>query len=347
MPYRSKWFRIGISLGLAFLLLYFFVKNLDFVQVADAIGAADRASLAFAVFLSLANIPIRTWRWTRLVRHVGAVKFRDAFSATCIGFAATTLLPARAGEVVRPVALARTAKLPVSPLLASIGFERLLDLLAILLLFVVYALGGWAPGAMSGDEQLRFALLRKSALLVGAGAIAAVVILFVLSAFPERRELFLRKITGLLPQKLGDKVHPILSGFLKGFDAIRTAQDAAAIVLSTAALWLVISLQVHVTMRAFDVVHPFPVAFFVLTWGVLGLAIPTPGGVGGYHKAVAYALTGFYAVAEAPAAAFAIVSHFVSFVPITLLGLFFLASSGLSFGKLEESKEGESAPPKG
>ena len=336
MPYRSKWFRIGVSLGLAAILLYFFVRNLDFVQVADAIGAADRWGLAFAVFLSVANIPIRTWRWTRLLRHVSAVRFRDAFSATCIGFAATALLPARAGEVVRPIALARTADLPVAPLLASIGFERLLDLLAILVLFVVYALGGWAPSAMSGDEQLRFALLRRSALLVGAGAIVAFAFLFVLSVFPEARDRLLRKVTGLLPEKWDERVHPVLTGFLKGFDAIRTTKDAAVIGLSTAVLWTVISLQLHVTLRAFDVVHPFPVSFFVLTWGVLGLAIPTPGGVGGYHKAVAYSLTGFYAVAESQAAAFALVSHFISFVPITLLGLFFLASSGLSFGKLSD-----------
>ena len=31
----------------------------------------------------------------------------------------------------------------------------------------------------------------------------------------------------------------------------------------------------------------FPVSFFVLTWAVLGLAIPTPGGVGGFHKWIA------------------------------------------------------------
>ena len=38
----------------------------------------------------------------------------------------------------------------------------------------------------------------------------------------------------------------------------------------------------------------------------------------------------------ATAAAFALVSHVISFVPITLLGLAFLAGSGLSFGRLAE-----------
>jgi uncharacterized membrane protein YbhN (UPF0104 family) len=80
------------------------------------------------------------------------------------------------------------------------------------------------------------------------------------------------------------------------------------------------------------------VAFFVLTWGVLGLAIPTPGGVGGYHAAVAYCLWGFYSVPKNTAAALALISHAISFVPITLLGLGFLAAGGLSLRSLADGK---------
>ena len=345
MPHRSKWLRIMVSIGLAAGLLYLFLKNLDFAKVGEAIASADPWAIGGAVLLSLLNIPIRSWRWTRLVRHVGAVSLRDSISATCIGFAATTLLPARAGEVIRPVALSRKTRLPVAPLLASIGLERLVDLVAILLLFVIYALGGWAPAGMTGDEGLRFALLRRSALIVGAGTVAALAVLGVLAAFPERRERLLAKAVGILPDRVGSKILPLLSGFLKGFDAIKSGGDAAAIGLSSALLWLVISLQIHVSLRAFGLVHPFPVAFFVLTWGVLGLAIPTPGGVGGYHKAVAYALTGFYAAEASTAAAFALVSHVISFVPITVIGLVFLAGSGLSFGRLSEEPTGGKLPP--
>ena len=337
MPYRTKWFRVVVSIGLAVGLLFLFLKNLDFAKVGEAIASANPWMIAAALALSVLNIPIRSWRWTLLLRHVGRVSLKDSISATCIGFAATTLLPARAGEVVRPVALSRATRLPAAPLLASVGLERLIDLVSILVLFVVYALGGWAPAEMTGDEGLRFALLRRSALIVGAGTVVALGALVTLAAFPERRERFLQKMVGILPEKVGPKVLPFLSGFLKGFDAFRSARDAAVIAAWSAALWLVISLQLHVTLRAFGLVHPFPVAFFVLTWGVLGLAIPTPGGVGGYHKAVAYALTGFYAADPSNAAAFALVSHVISFVPITLIGLAFLAGSGLSFGGLAET----------
>jgi uncharacterized protein (TIRG00374 family) len=330
----SRWLRVGVSIGLALALLFLFARKLDFEKVGEAIGSADRWALAAAVLLSLLGIPIRSWRWTRLLKHVGDVRQWDAIAANCIGFAATTLLPARAGEVVRPVALARMTRLPTAPLLASIGLERLLDLVSVLVLFVFYALGGWAPTGMAADEGFRFALLRRSAFLVGAGTIAALTVLAALATFPESRERFLLRLLGFLPERLRGRVHPILSGFLKGFDAIRSGTDLAAIGVGSALLWLSISLQCHVTLRAFGVVHPFPVAFFVLTWAILGLAVPTPGGVGGYHKSVAYALTGFYGVTATSAGAFALVSHLISFVPVTLLGLLFLGTTGLRFGQL-------------
>jgi uncharacterized membrane protein YbhN (UPF0104 family) len=85
------------------------------------------------------------------------------------------------------------------------------------------------------------------------------------------------------------------------------------------------------------------VSFFVLTWAVLGLAIPTPGGVGGYHTAVAYSLTGFYGVAASPAAATALVTRAVAFVPVTLAGVAFLAGSGLTLRRLAASGGGPSS----
>jgi uncharacterized membrane protein YbhN (UPF0104 family) len=54
---------------------------------------------------------------------------------------------------------------------------------------------------------------------------------------------------------------------------------------------------------------------------VLGLAVPTPGGIGSYQAAVQYALTRFYGIETAPATGVAVMAWAVSFVPITLMGL--------------------------
>ncbi len=307
-----------------------------------AIRAAHVGWLVLATACGLTATPLfRSWRWGFLLRRAGRPSFRELNSATSIGFAASTLLPARAGEIVRPVALSKSAGLPMAPCFASIALERLLDLVTCVPLFVVYALG-WAP-EMAGDAAGRFVLLRRSAIVVGAGTLAGLAFLAFLAAKPERTDRFVKPLLRPLPEKLAARIEAILLSFLDGLGSLGTARDVAVVAASSLFLWLLISVQVHATLRAFDIAFPFPVAFFVLTWAILGLFIPTPGGVGGYHTAVAYALTGFYGVGRDTAGAFALVSHALSFVPVTLLGLAFLLAGGFSLKTLREEGEKEEA----
>ncbi len=333
--------RIAVSLGLAALLLWLFFRNLDFGELKRTLSAAHPGWLALALGVTLVNFPHRSWRWTRLLHHVQRISQREAFSATCIGFAATVLLPARAGEIVRPAVLSRRTGLPFAPALASIAVERLIDLVSVVLLFVVYAVGGWAPADLSAEAHARFELLRRSAYVVGAGTLVVFAGLGLLAARPHLADRVLGPLEMRLPARLAHRVVALLRSFLGGLASIRTASDVAVMSVSSAVMWLMNAFQFYAVMRAFDVDLPFPASFFVLTWGVLGLAIPTPGGVGGYHAAVAYALSGFYGVAAAPAAATALVTHATAFVPVTLAGVAFLAGTGLTLRRLASDAPSE------
>jgi uncharacterized protein (TIRG00374 family) len=337
---RSQVLRFSLSIGAAVVLLVLFLRHLDFKAVGLAIRNAHAGWLLTAAAAGLAATPfIRSWRWIRLLKSLGKVRPWDANSATAIGFAASVLLPARAGEIVRPVALSRSAGLPLGGAIASVGLERLIDLLAVISLFVTYAFG-WAPAAMRGDEASRFELLRRSAVLLGAGALSGVAVLVALSARPALADRALGPLLKRLPEGLSRRISSVVGSVLAGLGALKTVRDGLFIVLSTLLLWLTICFQVHATLRAFDLTFPFPVSFFILAWAVMGLAVPTPGGVGGYHAAVAYALTGFYGVEKDTAAAFALTSHVISFAPITILGLFFLVGGGMSLKSLAATGDG-------
>ena len=73
-------------------------------------------------------------------------------------------------------------------------------------------------------------------------------------------------------------------------------------------------------------------SFLVMTLLVVGVAVPTPGQVGGFHTAYKIAVMTFFGASETTAIGAAIVLHAISFVPVTLLGLFFMAREGLTFG---------------
>jgi glycosyltransferase 2 family protein len=99
-------------------------------------------------------------------------------------------------------------------------------------------------------------------------------------------------------------------------------------------LWVAIATQVWVLVRAFDIVMPFAGSFLITAMLVVGVAVPTPGGVGGSHEALRLGVTSFYAADNNAAVGAAILQHAVNFVPILLLGLWFIAQDGLSLSGL-------------
>jgi len=81
----------------------------------------------------------------------------------------------------------------------------------------------------------------------------------------------------------------------------------------------------------------------------LGVAVPTPGMVGGFHYAYRVSLTSVFGVDEATAGAAALASHALTNLPVLVLGLVFLGREGLSWGGVarltEEPDHGHPDPP--
>ena len=66
-----------------------------------------------------------------------------------------------------------------------------------------------------------------------------------------------------------------------------------------------------------------------LAMEALGLAIPTPGGIGGFHKACQLVLTRFYAFSIDSSVAVAVLFHLIGTLPVLTTGLFLFAREGL------------------
>lgn len=316
---RSRAFQAAASLLLAAALLGYFLSRVPISEIGRRIAAASPSWLAAAVVLSLCTFVMRALRWTWILRPVGRVPFLPAFRATAVGFAANTVLPARAGEVLRPAILSREAALPFTALLASILFERILDALA-QLFFLAIALMGARPVAGGTLTSGRVRLV--------AGAVAAAAVGIALFAVVWRRatERLVDRLLRVLPERLRPKARGIAHTFLDGFASLRTPRLLVLVAGGSLAMWLVINVQIWCVMRAFGVDLPLAAAFVVTTAAVLGLAVPTPGGVGGYHAAVQFALTDVFRVPVATATGVALIAHAVSFVPVSLIGFAWLAA---------------------
>src|SRR5262245_54320679 len=282
------------------------------------------------------NLAIRAIRWRYLLEPLGETTFGESFRATAVGFAASSVLPARAGEVIRPYFLALQVRqehgdgVTATGAFATILVERLLDVVTVLVLLASYVfVFGRELGAA---HAARFAALKWAGATAAAGSIAALVVLFVLAGDPLRLRRAVERLERVLPQALAGLVGRVAERFARGLAIVRRPSRVIVALAWSFPLWLCIALGIWAVAVAFQLDVPFTGSFLLVAILVLGVAVPTPGAVGGFHAAFRYGVTAFFAAADEAAVGAAIVLHLFSIGPALLLGLVFAAQEGLNLG---------------
>src|ERR1044072_2477224 len=98
---------VVLSLG----LLGIFLRGAHLDVVWREIRQAETWLIAVSAVLTVVIAALRAVRWQYLLAPIGVTGFRPAFRTTMIGYAVSSVLPARPGEVIRPYLLARQAGL--------------------------------------------------------------------------------------------------------------------------------------------------------------------------------------------------------------------------------------------
>ena len=328
--------RTLVVIGAAAALVALFLRNVDLRRVGADIVRARPEWLAVSLATMFVNLGIRAIRWQYLLEPLGRTTFAESFRATAVGFAASSVLPARAGEVIRPYFLARQARhengggVTATGAFATIIVERLLDVVAVLVLLASYVL---VFGRDQGVENpARFAALKWAGATAGAGAIAALAVMFVVAGHPLRLRRAAERLERVLPASLADVVARIAERFARGLAVVRRPSRVVVALAWSFPLWLCIAGGIWAAAAAFRLDVPFTGSFLLVAILVLGVAVPTPGAVGGFHAAFRYGVTAFFGAADEAAVGAAIVLHAFSIGPSLLLGLIFAAQEGLNLG---------------
>jgi uncharacterized protein (TIRG00374 family) len=312
-------------------LFAWFLRNADLGDVLAHVRLARVDLLLAGLGATLLTYFVRARRWQYLLDPIGPTRFRVAFRATVIGFAALGVLPARAGDVLRPYLLARQEGLSMSATLATIVMERVLDLITVLGLLVLFVWG------IAGPDTLPPALLRPielSSAAAGAVAVLLMVLMWILATHPERVGRLVFSVARVLPHSMADRLAGFARTFSGGFAVAREPRALAMALLWSIPLWVAISAAAWLVTIAFGIDMPFAGTFLLQALLVIGVAVPAPGAVGSYHEAYRIGVTTFFGASNDAAVAAALVSHAVSFMPVLLIGLVFMAQDGLSVGGL-------------
>ena len=319
---------------LALALLGLFLRNVDFSGVFREIVHAHPGWLLLSLTTMVLNLVIRAWRWQFLLEPLGKASFANSFRATAVGFAARSFLPAAASELVRPYFLSRREPMSATGAFATIVIERLLDMITVLVLLASYVFVFGRD--LSDVNPAAVAAVKWAGASAGAISIAALVVLFVMAGNPARLAAMFQRLEQVVPSALAGLIARIAEKFATGLGAIRRPGQVVATLAASIPLWLCIALGIWAVAKAFRLDVPFAGSFLIIGLLTIGIAIPTPGSVGGFHEAFRLSVTVFYGAPDSAAVGAAIVLHAMSIGSPFFLGVFFAAQEGLSLAGIRQ-----------
>jgi len=327
----KKWqFWVGVVISAGF--LWWALQKLNFADFWQAVSHADYWWILPGVAVYFVAVWARAWRWHYLLRPIKSIKTRVMFPITCIGYMGNNIYPARAGEVLRAVILKRREGVSISASLATIIVERIFDGV-VMLAFVFVNLAQLATLSKISIPIGSWNLTIQSIALWGSVAFFGALLLFLLAAmFPKVSSRFFRwLINHLLPVRIRESSSIVMDRFLDGLESLRTPGNILMVFLTSVIIWLLETVKYWFVMHAFG----FNASFFTLMLmnGVVNLAttIPAaPGYIGTFDLPGIIILTAS-GINRAIATGYTLVLHIALWVPITVLGAYFMTREGIKW----------------
>jgi uncharacterized protein (TIRG00374 family) len=311
-----------ISLG----FLYWVLSKVEWGNFWDTVKHARYIWLLPGIAVYFIGVWVRAWRWHYLLGPIKQIPTREIFPIVTIGYMGNNVYPARAGEVLRAVVLKRKQGISVSASLATIIVERIFDGV-VMLAFVFLNL----PELAKLTSSSGFVGNIQQVAVIGTGVFLSALVVFLLAAmFPHvAMRVGLWFIFRLIPNRLQERVIKLSNKFLDGLASLRSPFNSLMVFLTSVIIWLLETGKYWFVMHAFD----FSVSFFTLMLmnGIVNLAttIPSAPGYIGTFDAPGIAVLTAYGVEHSVAAGYTLVLHVALWLPITLLGAYYLAHEGI------------------
>jgi len=323
-------------------LLWWVFRGEDLGEIGRQIALANPALLILAGAIATAGGLIRALRWRLLLEPLGVpVSLNARWKALNIGFAVTNLALGRAGELARPFALSKMVPVSTSAALGTVVLERVLDMVALLILLLITLLAPAFPSdATMFGRPIGYAV--AAALVIGFVALGLVTSLVF---WPDRAVQVVRSIVDRLPGKSAGRIVDALAALLTGLDLIRQPAALLKALLWSLLLWVWMAASFWIAFRAFEIDLGFTAALFTQCVVSVFVAIPAgPGFIGTLQAGVLVAVSGVFNIPETEALSMSLGYHLAGYIPVTLLGVYYGWTLRLRYGAIgrEHTTEGPS-----
>ncbi len=303
---------------LGFVLLVLLLRSVNLDKLGSDFSRVDYRYMGLAIVPFVVNLLLKVPRWALLFGDE-APSWDTLFGGMNVGYAVNSLLPLRLGEIARAYWVRDRGRIGMVQTLSTIALERVVDGVTLLVLFLLMVPTVAFPAKLLGP-----------ALLVGGGFILALLAMIALahgsSTWQNHRlaAVFRRLETGRW-SLLGRAVCQVVMGL----QALRSRRAVVLLAIYTLLIWGTNSLLIWLVLQAFHIGAPLTAGILLTAVLNLGMAVPSsPGYVGVFDYLMVLTL-GLYGVHRTPAVAAALAFHAIAFVPVTIIGLVYMARSGL------------------
>ncbi len=345
----SRWI-LGLAVGAVAMALAFL--GVPFGAFVEALSELRPVWLLAMAALFLVQEFFRAWRQVVLVGRLpggGRLGMLDSLTVIFVSYFCIHLFPARLGEAVRPVMLRRVAGLPLPRAVGLVVAERVIDLVAALVMLLVVLEGAhtelvldFAGRRVPLDELGRvFGLFVVLPALLGAVALAA--------GGPAAVGLARRLLERRGGHRLAHAALALLASFVEGFASLRAGRRLIGVVALTAATWAATG-TIYWTMAIGFGIHDrigIVESIGVMVITMLAALLPAPPGMAGVQEASGRAALALFGVRggrlDAVALAYAVVVHWWQVVVQALGAAWFLRRAGTRLADLRRLAAREAA----
>ena len=312
-----RWAAVLGTLSISAVFGYFALRDVRWAATWRAFGRTNYWWLLPTLVTIGVWTVIRAARWQSFFRREERPDLIALTKATVLGLFFNNILPARAGEAARVVALRSYSGTRMPESAATIVVERLFDVLGLFALLFLFS--PWLPHV----TWLRAA---------GFGSIAAiglVVALIGLGVYLERRPAGSHRFASTL------------ASLQHGLAALRRPGQAAIAVVWTLGSWVVLGIGFWFLAIGFHLGLSALGGILVAIAVGLSFLIPAaPAGLGVF-EAAGLAVASAYGISSSQALAYVLVLHAVNVIPYLVAGVVVLGSSApnLRRASIERSPE--------
>ncbi len=334
---KMVWFGFGFMAVMFFLLL----RNIDWGKLGQAFAQFHAIWLLPALAVYLLGYVIRGFRWVILLSPIKKCTYRNLFPTLVIGFMSNNLLPARAGEFVRAYLNGSKENISRSASLATIVVERIFDgVTMLIILWAALTFGHLPIQAENLDPRLQSAI-HKCPYFFGI----ALLVLFLMLGLREKAVSFISLFTRLLPSKIQVPLDGIIHTFFDGLKILQNAKESLLVLLASLAAWTceftsyyLIALGMGASLSSLT----FSMAALLMAIANIAILIPNAPGGFGLFEFVGVVLLAPLGIPKETALGFILIVHIlVVWLPINILGLYYMGQEHLSLKKLEKSRDEE------